>query len=95
MTKIAIAKLFACAALLTFAAVPGHAAAVDGKKLHDTYCSKCHDSNVYTRKDHFVQSRAMLERQLGKCSHMIQHEFSPEENQALLKYLNDNFYKFP
>src|SRR5512140_291418 len=32
------------------AAVPGDA--TEGKRLHDDSCTACHDSSVYTRKDH-------------------------------------------
>ena len=28
------------------------------------YCTKCHDSSVYTRKDHFVTSREALVKQV-------------------------------
>lgn len=40
------------------AALPGNAA--EGKRLHDVYCTGCHDSAVYTRKDHAVRSLGVL-----------------------------------
>ncbi len=74
------------------AALPGDGA--EGKRLHDAYCTGCHDAAVYTRKDHVVRSLAGLKEQLEGCSHMAKKEFSPAETQNLIKYLNDRFYRF-
>lgn len=75
------------------AALPGDGA--EGKRLHDAYCTGCHDTAVYTRKDHAVRSLDALKEQLGGCSHMANKKFSPAETQDIIKYLNDRFYRFP
>jgi hypothetical protein len=74
------------------AALPGDG--TEGKRLHDAYCTGCHDIAIYTRKDHVVRSLDGLKQQLQACSHMANKEFSPTEAQNLLKYLNDRFYRF-
>ena len=74
------------------AALPGDAA--EGKRLHDVNCTGCHDAAVYTRKDHAVRSLDALRQQLESCTHMAKKEFSPAETQNILKYLNDQFYRF-
>ena len=74
------------------AAVPGDSA--EGKRLHDANCTGCHDSSVYTRKDHRVRSLEALKEQVENCTHMAQKEFSEEERQNVVKYLNEQFYKF-
>jgi cytochrome c2 len=74
------------------AVLPGDAA--EGKRLHDAYCTACHTSSVYARKDRIVKSLDGLKQQLQACSHMANKEFSPTETQDLLKYLNDRFYRF-
>jgi hypothetical protein len=74
------------------AALPGDSA--EGKRLHDAYCTSCHDTAVYTRKDHVVRSLAALKEQLEGCSHMAKKEFTPAQTQDLIKYLNDRFYRF-
>jgi hypothetical protein len=74
------------------AALPGDGA--DGKRLHDANCMGCHDTAVYTRKDHLVRSLDGLKQQFESCSHMAKKEFSPTEAQNILKYLNDQFYRF-
>jgi hypothetical protein len=75
------------------AELPGDSA--DGKRLHDANCMGCHDTGVYTRKDHLIQSVDALKEQLASCSHMAKKEFSVIETQNILKYLNDQFYQFP
>ena len=74
------------------AALPGDSA--DGKRLHDANCMGCHNSDIYARKDRIVQSLDALEKQLVSCSHMAKAEFSTNEMQDVLNYLNDQFYHF-
>jgi cytochrome c553 len=92
-------KSILCVLLLTVlmpsahAALPGDSA--DGKRLHDANCTGCHDTGVYTRKNRHVRSLDALKQQLGTCAHAAKKEFSPTETQNIVKYLNDQFYKFP
>jgi mono/diheme cytochrome c family protein len=81
-----------CLAVSAHAAVPGDGA--EGKRLHDASCTACHDSSVYTRKDHKVRSLDALGQQVENCTHMAQKEFSPAQKQDIVKYLNDQFYRF-
>lgn len=74
------------------AALPGDGA--KGKQLHEAYCTKCHDSSVYTRKDRRVHSLDALKGQLEACSHAANKAFSAAQRQDLVKYLNDQFYRF-
>ena len=74
------------------AELPGDSA--DGKRLHDANCMGCHDTSIYTRKDHLIRSLDALKEQLGDCSHMAKKEFSVTEAQNIIKYLNDQFYQF-
>jgi hypothetical protein len=93
--NVKIISSVAALAFLAFAAqaaVPGNEA--EGKRLHDVSCTGCHDTGVYTRKEHRVKSMAGLMRQVENCTHMSQQEFSPAEKQDIVKYLNDQFYKF-
>ena len=74
------------------AAMPGDSAA--GKLLHDANCMGCHNTSVYTRRNHRVQSLDALKKQLNDCSHIAKKEFSAIETQNIIKYLNDHFYHF-
>jgi CxxC motif-containing protein (DUF1111 family) len=73
--------------------LPGDSA--NGKRLYDANCTGCHDTSVLTRKDRTVQSLGALQAQLASCTHTANKEFSENEAQDLLKYLNDKFYHFP
>jgi hypothetical protein len=90
---------FLCAALLVLLSPSAHAAALPGdsaagKHLHDANCMGCHDAGIYTRKDHLIRSLEALKTQLSNCSHAVDKQFSATETQDLIKYLNDEFYKF-
>jgi cytochrome c553 len=74
------------------AALPGDAA--EGKRLHDASCTGCHDTAVYSRKNHAVRSLEGLGKQVENCTHMAQKEFTSTERQNIVKYLNDKFYRF-
>jgi cytochrome c553 len=92
-------KSILCASLLIVltssayaASLPGDSA--EGKRLLDANCMKCHQTDIFTRKDRKVQSLDALKDQLVACSHAAKKEFSANEMQDLLKYLNDQFYHF-
>ena len=68
--------------------------AVNGKRLYETNCTGCHDTDVLVRRDRLVQSLDALKEQLANCAHMANREFSPSDAQDLLKYLNDQYYHF-
>lgn len=92
-------RLILCASLMLTlspcarAALPGDAA--EGKRLHEAHCAGCHGTAVYTRKDRMVTSLDGLKKQVEDCSHMAGQTFSPAQGQNLVKYLNDQFYRFP
>ena len=74
------------------ASLPGDSA--DGKRLYDANCMGCHDTGIHTRKDRIVQSLDALEKRVGNCTHAAKKEFSANETQNIIKYLNDQFYQF-
>ena len=80
-------------AAAAYAALPGDAAA--GKRLHEANCSGCHDTGVYTRENRRVRSLDALRGQVQACGHMAKQDFSPQQLQDLVKYLNDQYYRFP
>ena len=75
------------------AALPGDV--VEGRRLHDAHCMACHDTAVYTRKDRKMRSLDAVRAQLQNCAHMAKAELSAAQEQHLLKFLNEQFYRFP
>ena len=91
-------RVILCASLVILLAPSVHAAppgdSTAGKRLHDAKCTGCHDTGVYTRKDRTVRSLDALKRQLDGCSHMAKENFSAAETQNIIRYLDEQFYKF-
>ncbi len=92
-------KSVLCVLLLTLQIPSAHAAELpgsiaQGKRLHEANCKGCHDTSVYTRKDHQVRSLEALKQQMNSCSQAAHKEFSAAEKQSMIKYLNNEFYHF-
>ena len=51
-------------------------------------------SEVYTRKDHRVKSIEGLIGQVNMCNQNLTRNYSDNQLNDLVKYLNDAFYKF-
>jgi cytochrome c5 len=92
--KLAVCTFFALLTPLAgLAALPGDAVA--GKRLYDASCTSCHDASVFTRENRHVKSLDALRSQVQTCGHMAKQDFSPQQLRDLVKYLNDQFYRFP
>lgn len=87
------AMAFLMLATNAHAALPGDVA--EGKRLHQAHCVECHDTGVYTRKDRKMGSVDAVRQHMQSCSHMAKLSLSSAQEQHLLKYLNEQFYRFP
>lgn len=74
------------------AALDGSSA--EGQRLHAAKCVACHDSKVYTRADRQVRSLEALRERIDACGHMARIELSEADQKNLVKYLNEQFYRF-
>lgn len=92
MKRVLFGVLFILLVPSVLAALPGDGA--KGKQLYDANCTKCHDSSVFTRKDRRVRSLDALKGQLDACGHAANINLTPGQKQDLVKYLNDQFYRF-
>jgi len=93
-------------ALVALFTVPAHAAllmgdAASGKQLHDQYCAACHKSMfngdeaaIFTRPDRRVHSIEGLEAQVERCDANLGIKLKKNQIEDLVKYLNEEFYKF-
>ncbi|MBL4763119.1 MAG: cytochrome c [Gammaproteobacteria bacterium] len=65
-----------------------------GKSIHNTNCVRCHDSSVYTRPQHKVTSLPSLEAQVRRCDSMLELQLFDEDINALVEFLNTDYYQF-
>ena len=93
MRLIQIALLSMLTAPSAHATLPGDSA--EGERLVAANCTSCHDTGVFSRADHKMLSLDALRRQLASCGHGAKKEFSAEQTNSIVKYLNERFYHFP
>jgi mono/diheme cytochrome c family protein len=95
--------LAALAALLAASVAPAHAEgdAKAGKALHDKDCTACHarqfggdGTKIYTRADRRVTTLAKLRAQVAACNTQLPTRYFPDEEEHVVAYLNQQFYKF-
>ena len=92
MKRVLMFLILVQMALSARAALPGDSA--EGKKLHDAHCVSCHKASIYTRRDRQVNSLSALSQQVDGCLHSAQVTLTPDQQKSLVKYLNEQFYKF-
>lgn len=65
-----------------------------GKVIHDAHCTACHTTTIYTRPKRLVKSLSGLVGRVSACSSNIGANLNNDQINDVVKYLNDNFYKF-
>src|SRR5687767_16006306 len=92
-------------ALVTALALPALAAGdpEQGRKLvAEKKCETCHHNKtmgdakaVYLRKDRKVTTLAKLKSQVSLCNSELGLQLFPEDEEHIVAYLNQAYYKFP
>ena len=80
-------------ACLAFSA-PSFANADHAKKLIQANCVSCHQADVYKRDNRKVKNLASLSTFVENCNTQTAAGWFPEDVDAVVKYLNANYYKF-
>ncbi|MGE5468136.1 MAG: c-type cytochrome [Ignavibacteria bacterium] len=72
-----------------------------GKTLHDKQCISCHarlfggdGSKVYTRSPRLINDKTSLAQRVAMCASQTGAKWFPEEEEHVVAYLNQQFYKF-
>lgn len=65
-----------------------------GEAIHKAHCTACHTSTVYTRPNHTVKSIGGLVGRVNGCAGQLNLNLSKDQINDVVKYLNDNYYKF-
>lgn len=94
-------KVFAPLAFITMAFCMTLAIADDrkpdvehGKKLHEAKCMGCHDNRQYTRPNRIIHTFEDLHARVEFCDSAANANFSLNDLDDVVEYLNVNFYKF-
>ena len=65
-----------------------------GEAIHSAHCVACHTSTIYTRPNRTVKTLGGLVGRVNGCSSNLGLKLSNDQINDLVKYLNDNYYKF-
>ena len=70
--------------------------AEEAKSMYEEDCTKCHDSSVFTRpaKERKVNDLTALKKQVSRCVGATGASWFEEDEENVVHYLNENFYKF-
>ncbi len=73
--------------------------AVNGEALHQQKCSSCHfvggdHTLLYKIENRKIKNYGRLKGQVSMCLQNLNIEWFPEEEQAVLTFLNDQYYHF-
>ncbi len=68
--------------------------AVQGKTLHNKSCMGCHDNSQYTRANRIIHTFEDLRARVKFCDGAANANFSPNDLNDVVEYLNVDFYKF-
>ena len=92
------------ALLAAFVALPAGAApsAAEGRKLvEQNKCEACHHNKtlgdakaIYLRKDRRVTTLEKLKAQVAACNSQLNIGLFPEDEEHVVAFLNDAYYKF-
>jgi len=65
-----------------------------GKALHNEHCLGCHSTEIYTRENRIVNSYAALSERVRQCELSNELTWFDEEIEAVVHYLNQEYYGF-
>lgn len=88
---LTIFSVFSIAPALAAKHVPDVA---HGKTLVDKKCMGCHDNRQYTRPNRIVHTYEDLRGRVEFCDSASNANFSFDDLDDVVEYLNVNFYKF-
>ena len=66
----------------------------EGKALYENNCTRCHNTEVFTRDDRGVKSLEGLKTRVKQCSLATESKWVDNEINIVVEYLNKNYYKF-
>ena len=97
MKRLILVAILAVSTVSALAADPA-----EGKKLvAEKSCEACHNNKtmgdakaIYLRKDRKVTSMEKLKAQVALCNSELNLQLFPDEEDHIVAFLNDQYYKF-
>ena len=65
-----------------------------GKQLVMENCTRCHDDKLYTRQNRRVTTMEGLNKQVTRCERSLGLKWFDDEIDAVVSYLNQQYYHF-
>jgi hypothetical protein len=87
--SVAIFSLFLISLSIAVPAEPDR-----GERLVNESCHRCHDNSIFTRPDSIIFSFSALKKRVHFCESMAHAGWSEQDYEAVVDYLNRNFYHF-
>ena len=87
--------LLVTAAAPLLAQAPIQPAASRGQLLYETHCIACHDTQVHWRERRLATDWASLSAQVRRWQANSGLQWTDEEIDAVVRYLNRTIYRFP
>ena len=84
------------ASLLSAALLCGAAQAQDvsrGRLLYETHCATCHTERLHHRERSIIRSYGALRAEVGKRAAMTNRQFSPDELEDVIEFLDRSHYR--
>lgn len=86
----ALALLVSCHAPLALADDTVH-----GRALYESRCDTCHDTSVHNRAVRKSRDFAEIRQWVARWNTALDGAWTDEEIDAVTRYLNERYYKFP
>jgi cytochrome c2 len=94
MTKMSKTALLSVSFAIVLSAPTQAADVAQGEALHAAKCTGCHDTRQYTRPNRIIHSLEDLHARVKFCDGMANANFSADNIDDVVAYLNANFYQF-
>ena len=65
-----------------------------GRLLYETHCGACHYERVHDRKKTIIRQLADLRDEVGRWAPQTGRQFTLDEREEMVQYLNESHYRF-
>ena len=65
-----------------------------GRLLYETHCGACHYERLHDRKHTIIRQLADLRDEVGRWAPQTGRQFTLDEREEMVQYLNESHYRF-